>query len=208
MSGRAPITAGKFAEAMDPTWRIVTALVVLIHSGAAVMAQPAGSESESPSSEHHRSFAPAPADPAATTRVRALIDLSYPHQPFDLSLELSGGSGSLTRDQRFDITVQTDRPAVLLLLNVDKTGTVSVLYPIHQRELRQTAGLHETFEVTPPYGIEYLKLFAFSHPPEGLERWIGRRVDALDPDLDQLLRLLREPGTETAQADLKVVTVE
>ncbi len=144
---------------------------------------------------------------ARLAQVQALVDLSYPRQHFDLSLELSTGQGFLTRDQRFDITARGDRPAFLLLLNIDKTGTVSVLYPIHERELRRQHGLRETFEVVPPYGTEYLKLFAFSRPPAGLERWIGRRIDAHDPNLDQLLRLLETPRVESAQTRLKVVTV-
>ncbi len=135
-----------------------------------------------------------------------LIDFSYPRQHFDLSLELSDGRGFLTPDQRFDITARTDRSAVLLLLNIDQTGTVSVLYPIHDRELRQTSGLRETFEVVPPYGTEYLKLFAFRRPPAGLSRWLNRRIDALDPEFAQLLRLLSEP-LGGGQTRLKVVTV-
>ncbi len=144
---------------------------------------------------------------ARIAQVQALIDLTYPRQHFDLGLELSDGSGFLTRDQRFDITARSDRPAVLLLLNIDKTGTVSVLYPIHGGELKATSGLRETFEVVPPYGTEYLKLFAFRRAPEGLHRWIHRSVDALDPGFERLLGLLREPGVESAQARLKVVTV-
>ncbi len=144
---------------------------------------------------------------AGIAQVQALIDLRYPRQHFDLSLDLSSGGGFLTPDQLFDITARSDRPAVLLLLNIDKTGTVSVLYPINGRELRATTGLRETFAVVPPYGTEYLKLFAFRRAPEGLHRWIHRGVGALDPDFDQLLRLLREPGVDSAQARLKVVTV-
>ncbi len=143
---------------------------------------------------------------ARLARVQTLIDFSYPRQHFDLSLELSDGRGFLTPDQRFDITARTDRSAVLLLLNIDQTGTVSVLYPIHDRELRQTSGLRETFEVVPPYGTEYLKLFAFRRPPAGLSRWLNRRIDALDPEFAQLLRLLSEP-LGGGQTRLKVVTV-
>ncbi len=145
---------------------------------------------------------------ARLARARALIDLSTPRQHFDLSLELSGSRGLLSGDQRFDITAHTDRPAVLLLLNVDETGNVSVLYPIHDRELQPAAGLHETFEAVPPYGTEYLKLFAFRRPPAGLDEWLHRRIDALAPDFDRFLRLLREPGVDSAQARLEVVTVE
>ncbi len=144
---------------------------------------------------------------ARLAQVQALIDLTYPRQHFQLSLELSDRSGFLTPGQRFDISARVDRAAVLVLLNVDKTGTVSMLYPIHGREMGPDLGLRETFEVVPPYGTEYLKLFAFRRLPAGLERWMNRRIDALDPDLDHLIALLRNPGVDSAQMRLKVVTV-
>ena len=144
---------------------------------------------------------------ARFAQVQALIDFNYPRQHFALSLELSDGRGFLTPEEPFTITVRADRSAVLMLLNIDKAGTVSVLYPIDAGEMRPATGLRETFEVVPPYGTEYLKLFAFQRSPARLSRWLNRRIDALDPEFDQLLRLLSEPGLDGAQTRLKVVSV-
>ena len=161
-----------------------------------------------------RSFAPAPAVPGAHTseapisrlsRAQALIDLGYPRPGFDLDLRLSDGH-ALSHGQRFDVVAEADRPATLVLLNIDRTGTVSILYPLDAEELEPRSKLHETFEVVPPYGTEVLKLFAFRRAPQGLEHWLGRQVEASDPDFDRLLRLLREPGTESAETRYEIVT--
>ncbi len=150
--------------------------------------------------------------PAAAT-VQALVDLAYPRQHFSLALELAGGAGSasspagvLYRGQRFEVTVRVGEPAVLLLLNVDQTGTVSVLYPAREGELGRTDGLRETFEVVAPYGVEYLKLFAFRRAPEGLEPWLGRTVEAGSPELGELIAWLSRPGVESAETRLELVT--
>ena len=140
-------------------------------------------------------------------RIQDLIDFAYDRQDFDLGLELTGGNGFLFRDQRFDIAVRADRPAVLLLLNVDKTGAVSVLYPVSARELTPTDRLHESFDVVPPYGTEYLKLFAFHRVPEELRRWLERGTGTAATEIEDLLGLLRQPGLESAQTRLKLVSV-
>ncbi len=213
-------SAGHGSAAHRPRTVFACCLLAL-SSAAALTAAPAAEpqagapeeQGEQPSSEQNsRSFtaAPAPMPPAAVDRLaraQTLIDLHYPRPHFDLSLELSDEHGFLTPDQRFDIIARSDRSAFLLLLNIDETGTVSVLYPIHDRELRATTGLRETFQAVPPYGTEYLKLFAFRQPPAGLSRWLERRVDALDPEFDQLVRMLAETagGAETR---LEVVTLD
>ncbi len=223
MSDREPSTRG--VPGATSTIRrppaVLTCMLLAVLGAGALIAAPATEpqagapekQGEQPSSEQDsRSFttAPAPMPPAAVDRlVRAqtLIDLHYPRPHFDLSLELSDERGFLTPDQRFDIIARSDRSAFLLLLNIDETGTVSVLYPIHDRELRATTGLRETFQAVPPYGTEYLKLFAFRQPPAGLSRWLERRIDALDPEFDQLVRMLAETagGAETR---LEVVTLD
>ena len=140
-------------------------------------------------------------------QIQALIDLSYPRQDVDLTLELSDGGGFLYHDQRFDIAARAERPSFLLLLNIDKSGAVTVLYPIRGSEVAPTTGLRETFEVVAPYGTEYLKLFAFRRAPPGLQNWRGRKLDALAPEFEELLKLLRDPATARAQTRLKIVTV-
>ena len=179
----------------------VLAGVCLSLAGGAALAQP---------QDGSRSFAPAPASPGVLpdrdVRARALVDLTYSRPAFDLSLGLSDAGDVLTRGQRFGVVARADRPAVLLLLSIDPTGVLSILYPLTPAELEPASSLQATCEAVAPFGSEVLKLFAFDRIPDGLDRWLGRQVDVLDPDVDQLLRLLREPGTESAEARLRVHT--
>ncbi|MCP4656466.1 MAG: DUF4384 domain-containing protein, partial [bacterium] len=126
----------------------------------------------------------------------------------NVHLDLSGDSGFLLLGERFDVTVESDLPAYLLLLNVDTTGAVTVLYPIARDELRARTFMREKHEVNPPLGTEYLKLFAFRERPAGLERWIDQKLDVTDPRFEELLRFLRSPHRDGAQTRLKVVTVK
>ena len=195
-------------------------MISLRHIAAALLlatgssASTAFAEEERPPAEEGAPRSFYPAEPEAwselaerRTRVRPLVDLAYPRQDFGLTLTVSSGSGVVRRGRRFEIVARSDRPAFLLLLNVDPTGTVSVLYPMTAAELRPSLFLRETFEVVPPYGTEYLKLFAFRSPPEHLAAWIDRRIDAMDPELDRLLELLEEPGAERGETRLRVATV-
>lgn len=140
------------------------------------------------------------------SRARALLELAYPRPDFALRLELPGGRRVLYRGEGFEIAAGADRPAVFLLVNVDKSGAVSVLFPAEAAEMAPRTGLREAFQVVPPYGTDNLKLFAFSRAPEGLDEWIDRKVDASDPRLGELLGLLERPGVERAETRLEVVT--
>lgn len=149
-------------------------------------------------------------DPRLPGPSRALLEIAYPRQDFELRLELpsSPWGGVLYRDEGFEIAARADRPAVLLLVNVDRSGSVSVLYPAHASELAPTTELLEVFDVVPPYGTDNLKLFAFSRPPAGLADWIDQQVAAYDPRLLELVELLARPGGERAETRLEVVTSE
>ncbi|MCP4568532.1 MAG: DUF4384 domain-containing protein, partial [FCB group bacterium] len=81
--------------------------------------------------------------------VQELVDLSLPGQRFNVHLDLSGDSGFLLLGERFDVTVESDLPAYLLLLNVGTTGAVTVLYPIARDELRARTFMREKHEVNP-----------------------------------------------------------
>lgn len=207
---RVVVTSGRdrlcFPTEIEPMPRRPRAVIIACVLSAAVSAPALAAQGD----RRPRSFAPAPAAPgdariARLDRVQALVDLTYPGQRFDLGLELSTG-GALAEGQRFEVAARADRAAVLLLLNVDRTGVVSVIHPVDPGEMTPTSHLLKAVEVVPPYGDEVLKLFAFRRAPAGLERWLGRQVDALDADFDDLLRLLRAPGTEAATARLEVVT--
>jgi hypothetical protein len=154
-------------------------------------------------------------DPRLPGPARALLDLAYPRPDFALRLELPAlvgegrpRRGVLYRGEGFEIAARADPPAVFLLVNVDRTGAVSVLYPAEASELAPATEIREAFDVVPPYGTDNLKLFAFGRPPAGLADWIDRQVEADDPRIAELLELLARPDGQRAEARLEVVTSE
>lgn len=202
------VTLRREIEPRAPRLRAALACVL-----SAVLAGPAlaGSDEADTRPAGDRSFSPAPAFPdqvriARRDRAQALIDLTYPRPQLAIALELEDAGAVLGEGRRFDVTARSDRPAVMLLLGIDRTGVVSVLYPLEAAELAPASSLRATCEAVAPFGSEVLKLFAFHRTPTGLGQWIGRQIDPLDPDFDRLLRLLSNPGTEGAETRLEVFT--
>ena len=88
-------------------------------------------------------------------QVQRLLDLRFSHQDFHLRIELPDRSGFLVGERPFEIRVVADEEVWLLLLNVDKKGTVSVLDPAsrHLPEASRTSrGTYEKF-------FEYFRVF-------------------------------------------------
>lgn len=137
-------------------------------------------------------------------RAQDLIDLEL-GRDFDLDLDIAG-RGFLRDGDRYTADVTVDRPAVLVLLNIDQRGTVSILHPSGNAELVPRLGFRLPLEVVPPFGTEYLKVFAFERRPAGLERWLGQAIDVDSAAYDQLLRTLESTPGAKAQKRLKVVT--
>jgi hypothetical protein len=145
--------------------------------------------------------------------VRSLLDLTFPDQDFGATLSIPGRRGFLTRGDAFAIDVTADRDSVFLLLDVDASGHVSVLYPFNEAELaaRRTLrvpSLPDELRVSPPFGTEYLRLFAFAKRPAGIERWLKASFPASDAKLRELVDWLRAAGGSRATDKLKVVTRE
>jgi hypothetical protein len=150
---------------------------------------------------------------ARQVAVRELVDFAFPAQDFNASVRIPGNRGFLRKDESFTIDMDAEKDSVFLLLDVDTTGYVSVLFPFGAGETvpRGKAVVPpspDTLKVGAPYGTEYLKLFAFREKPAGIERWMKAGFPASDPQLEQLLKMLREARGGKAQDRLKVVTRE
>ena len=114
--------------------------------------------------------------------IQPLIDLSYPKQQFNISLELSGPyQKSIIREgERFGFEIHTDKMVHVLLIDIDPAGAVHVLYPFDNTDLQPIApGLSKILDgkcrAFWPFGTETLKLFAFLSRPDELETLIGRQ---------------------------------
>ena len=114
--------------------------------------------------------------------IQPLIDLNYPKQQFNISLELNGPhQKSIIREgERFGFEIHTEKKVYVLLIDIDPAGAVHVLYPFDNTELQPIApGLSKILDgkcrAFWPYGTETLKLFAFLNRPDELETLMGRQ---------------------------------
>jgi len=140
---------------------------------------------------------------------RQLVGLTVPGQSFNVRVDVPSRTGVLRSGQRYTLTADVDGPAALLLLNVDKEGTVSVLIPQDSGELQARSHWSiPNVTVTPPEGTEFLKVVAFRSPPDWLRSWIGvESLPADSPRIVALINQLKRAGPGVAEASLKVVTV-
>ena len=148
---------------------------------------------------------------ARQVAVQALVDLAYPDQRFNVTVEVPGNRGFLSEHEPFVIDFAAERDSHVLLFDIDAGGTVSVLYPFSRDEARalrrgRIPPAPDSLRVSPPFGTEYLKIVAFVEKPPDFDRWIGAHFAPTAPQLEELLRMLRSAGGAKSQARLKIVT--
>ena len=149
-------------------------------------------------------------------RIKPLTSLVYPRQRFNVEIDLSGSypKSIIMQDETFGFEIRTAKPAYLLLLNVDPSGAVHVLYPYDRSEIRLLEPgkkhiLADRCQALWPFGTETVKLFAFTHKPKALELLVGR--ESIDPDsalFKELQRLVGLDGVESARAAVRSDTAQ
>jgi hypothetical protein len=155
--------------------------------------------------------------------IQPLIDLSYPKQQFNVSLELSGlFQRSIIREgERFGFEIHSEKAVYALLIDIDPAGAVHVLYPFDKTELQPIGPgssniLDGKCRAFWPFGTETLKLFAFLSRPDELETLMGRQnLHPGSPEFEILEKMIGirsriSPGTpvknDAAQAILQLTT--
>lgn len=111
-------------------------------------------------------------DLAALGPAQELINYQFASQDFKVTMDIDpAGQGSFYDGQTLKLTASVDRDAYLLLVNVDGSGLVDVLFPIAPltvAKAQQSIPLG-TFKVSAPFGVQDMLLFAFPDLPAGLE---------------------------------------
>lgn len=107
------------------------------------------------------------------------------HQRGALAFELAPAEfgGNLRVGQLVHFVVRPDRPAWVVIANINADGKVSVLYPYRARELSPLqAGAAraipgdsgpDRIKVEPPEGMDLQLAFAFDNKPEGIDKLLG-----------------------------------
>jgi hypothetical protein len=145
--------------------------------------------------------------------VQGLIDLTFPDQDFNVTVEVPGNRGLLQQGDPFTIEFSAERDSHVLLVDIDSEGYVSVLYPFDAEEARPVrkgrVPASGEIRVSPPFGTDYLKLIAFKEKPERFDRWLGKsgqHFAPTGPEVAELLRMIKAAKGSKAQARLKLVT--
>ena len=144
-------------------------------------------------------------------RIQPMINLVYPRQQFNVEIELIGSyqKSIINEDEVFGFEIRTEKPAYLLLIDVDPSGAVHVLYPFDRSELQPLAPgekklLTGRCRALWPFGTETVKLFAFTHKPRALEIFLGK--EDIHPDsvlFNNLERLVGVRGGNSTQASVR-----
>jgi hypothetical protein len=154
---------------------------------------------------------------AAQPRIRELLDLSYSQQ-FNVALRMQPGDQSVLFDgDDLQFSARTDRKAWLLLLNVEVSGAVTVVYPYNQAPPAFEPG--QEYLVTgsskvagPLFGLEYMKLIAFTSKPAGYDEWNASEKDGpitVAPgtlEFERLMRMLQSTREGRAETKLRLTT--
>lgn len=144
-------------------------------------------------------------------RIQPLINLVYPQQQFNVEIELIGSyqKSIISEDETFGFEIRTEKPAYLLLIDVDPSGAVHVLHPFDKSELQPLAAgekkiLTGRLRALWPFGTETVKLFAFTHKPKALELFLGK--EDIHPDsalFNNLERLVGVRGMKATRASVR-----
>jgi uncharacterized caspase-like protein len=140
-------------------------------------------------------------------KLRSLVGLTYARPTATLELSLRDVTshqrlrqGVLFPGNRFSLFARSDRPVWPLVVNIDHTGFVTVLYPSQSQTPGPVRGEVDLGAegVQCPCGIEQFKVLLFESAPPGYADWAGRGFPADSPLMDQLLALAKQGAGETS----------
>jgi len=151
----------------------------------------------------------------AYAKAKGLIELRNPKQNFNVWMSPRSYEGKTVffDGETLNFTLKSEADAELLLLDIDSGGNVCVLIPRSENaQVRISNGEKldkEIGKVTPPFGVDFLKLFAFKTKVEGLKKFAtGDGVLCVTgKSFDELMALIKRQSdwSETVQ---QIVTVQ
>jgi hypothetical protein len=140
--------------------------------------------------------------------VRRLVDLNWPQQDFNVRLAVESGNRDFLIGDRLKFVITPESASYLLLLNIDISGYVTVIYPREVSQLQPvtmgTPVLTEESRIEGPVGTEYMKVFAFKQKPPGFEEWVGKDFAPSSSEFRRLLQFLSTAAGGRAQSSLLI----
>ncbi|MDM8538282.1 caspase family protein [Desulfobacterales bacterium HSG17] len=145
-------------------------------------------------------------------KVRELINLSYKNQEFNVFLNLIGTKGVMVEGESIGFSIWPGSACHILLINVEPTGNINVLYPYDNESMSmlktgQELSLPELGTISAPnFGTEHVKVFAFKNKPANLGQFIEGEFLPDSRLFSELMKMVTQPGIKAAQMTLKVKT--
>lgn len=134
-------------------------------------------------------------------------------QDFNVDLELYGaGKGSTVLEgELLGFSVLSSEKAYILLIDIDPKGTVNVLYPYEPSELspiqaNQLLAFKDLSKVTPPFGRDYVQVYAFSKISDDFKALRGKSFSLGSPYAKNLQRLINNRNLSKARVSMELVT--
>jgi hypothetical protein len=137
-------------------------------------------------------------------------------QKFNVWLKMGNSEGRTVffDGEKVDATIRSEADAHLFLASVDPEGNVCVILP-GKIPSESTIGAHATVEikglgkVEPPFGAEFIKLFAFRNKVEGLDAFAAGD-GVIDPTTEQFTKLLSliRGQSDWAETSRQMVTMK
>ncbi len=137
-------------------------------------------------------------------------------QHFSLAIELDQAdkASTLAKGDKVGFSITSQLDAYLLIINIDASGKVNVIYPRDRVELtpikaQQNLQLIDLTTVTPPFGRELVMAYAFKNFDKTLATLRTNYTFSLDSGLaKQMLKMIENQKTTMAKTSLALFTVD
>jgi hypothetical protein len=161
-----------------------------------------------------------PSDDKIITKIRHQIWIKQlVNNPFkqDFNIELdmfaNGRGSTVVEGDAIGVAIKSSQPAYILIVNINSHGTVNVLYPYTKSELTQLAAYQllafkEFSKVAPPFGREFLQVYAFKKITTDYKNLMAKRFEQNSSDARRFIRLIKNSSILKARSSLEVVTSE
>ncbi len=144
--------------------------------------------------------------------IHSVVNTPY-HNDFAVNLEFDTpgrGSAAIQGDD-IGFTFKTEHPSYLLMVNIDPQGAINVIYPYMPDELlpvqaSNAKAFPNLAEVTPPYGRDFIQVYAFRDYSDTLKLLMGKTIEKDSPLMASFKALIEDKNLRKSRASLELVT--
>jgi len=148
------------------------------------------------------------------SRIHKLVTNSS-QQDFNVFLDVQGnGKGSaFVKGEKLGFTIQSDKESYILMLGIDSSGKINVLYPYKPSELEPIPAKKpfvqkELIEVGAPYGRDYIQVYAFDKKPKELAQLMASELKPDSSGMELFQHMLSDKSIKKAQANVELITAD